>query len=791
MTEAFDSWFRHITGKDPFPYQVALATGESLPAVLDVPTGAGKTVAAILAWLWRRRLHPGTAVRRETPRRLVYCLPMRTLVEQTCGAAQSWLQRADLAEDIALHMVMGGAVDRGWDETPERDCILVGTQDQLLSRALNRGYSMSRYRWPIDFALLNNDSLWVLDEVQLMDAGLRTSIQLQVFRRLFGTTGPTASLWMSATIDRARLRTVDAPEGPRHEMTLSAQDRAHPVLNKRLAARKPLRQSESRISGKLKDDATTLAHELKALHHTGTLSLVICNQVARAQTLYLALAKVLPQEPRFLVHSRFRAAERTALNTVLQRRGLTGILVATQAVEAGVDISARLLITELAPWSSLVQRFGRCNRYGEQPDAAVIWVDVCEDVMPYKASDLAVARECLQHLHDAGPVALAAIDAPRQLETGLVPRRRDILELFDTSSDLAGHDIDISRFIRSSEDTDVGLAWRTWEGEDPPPDLTEISSQEICPVSIGRARAFLTRNQAWTWDALEGRWARFDRERLRPGLVLILSTQSGGYSSALGFTAEPSDRPEPLPAPACLPEADGSDALSCTGSFVSLRDHTDHVVREMRHLEEELRELHLNRNVLEKAALWHDVGKAHPEFQFMLLQALAEDDPRRSTGPWAKSDQRSGMPHQRRHFRHELASALVALREEEPFEVAYLVAAHHGKVRLVIRPRPTEPLPRDGSRRALGLEEGDVIPPTPLAITDELVIQPAALSLRLMELGQGPDGPSWTEQAVRLLDHYGPFQLAFLEAMLRIADWRASRMTPARSELSHEELPHA
>lgn len=38
-------------------------------------------------------------------------------------------------------------------------------------------------------------------------------------------------------------------------------------------------------------------------------------------------------------------------------------VVATQAVEAGVDVSARVLITELAPWSSLVQRFGRCNRY--------------------------------------------------------------------------------------------------------------------------------------------------------------------------------------------------------------------------------------------------------------------------------------------------------------------------------------------------------------------------------------------------------------------------------------------
>lgn len=53
------------------------------------------------------------------------------------------------------------------------------------------------------------------------------------------------------------------------------------------------------------------------------------------------------------------------------------IVIATQAVEAGVDVSARLLITELAPWSSLVQRIGRCNRKGEMSDKAeVVWIDI-------------------------------------------------------------------------------------------------------------------------------------------------------------------------------------------------------------------------------------------------------------------------------------------------------------------------------------------------------------------------------------------------------------------------------
>src|SRR5262249_10203901 len=147
----------------PFPYQRQLATGERLSPLLHVPTGAGKTAAAVLAWLWRRRFNEGT--REVTPRRLVYCLPMRVLVEQTKRAVAEWLQNLGLQDEVAVHVLMGGEEAEQWDLHPERDAILIGTQDMLLSRALNRGYAMSRYRWPLHFALLNNDCLWIMDEI--------------------------------------------------------------------------------------------------------------------------------------------------------------------------------------------------------------------------------------------------------------------------------------------------------------------------------------------------------------------------------------------------------------------------------------------------------------------------------------------------------------------------------------------------------------------------------------------------------------------------------------------------
>ena len=64
--------------KRPFPYQRQLAESTHWPDTLNIPTGLGKTAAVTLAWLYKISKRDG-----ETPRRLIWCLPMRVLVEQT------------------------------------------------------------------------------------------------------------------------------------------------------------------------------------------------------------------------------------------------------------------------------------------------------------------------------------------------------------------------------------------------------------------------------------------------------------------------------------------------------------------------------------------------------------------------------------------------------------------------------------------------------------------------------------------------------------------------------------
>ena len=125
-------------------------------------------------------------------------------------------QRLGLSdEELPVHVLMGGerpASFQGWQEHPESEQILVGTIDMLLSRALNRGYRESRFRWPVSFGFLNSDCWWVLDEVQLMGPARSASAQLEGLRAKLGSARACVTTWMSATIDRDALVTVDHPQ---------------------------------------------------------------------------------------------------------------------------------------------------------------------------------------------------------------------------------------------------------------------------------------------------------------------------------------------------------------------------------------------------------------------------------------------------------------------------------------------------------------------------------------------------------------------------------------------------
>jgi CRISPR-associated endonuclease/helicase Cas3 len=54
----------------------------------------------------------------------------------------------------------------------------------------------------------------------------------------------------------------------------------------------------------------------------------------------------------------------------------------------------------------------------------------------------------------------------------------------------------------------------------------------------------------------------------------------------------------------------------------------------------------------------------------------------------------------------------------------------------------------------------------------------SVLTVSLTAFGDGSDESSWSQIVLRLLDRYGPFVLAYLETVVRIADWRSGRELP-------------
>ena len=155
-----------------------------------------------------------------------------------------------------------------------------------------------------------------------------------------------------------------------------------------------------------------------------------------------------------------------------------------------------------------------------------------------------------------------------------------------------------------------------------------------------------------------------------------------------------------------------------------------------------------------RSAWLHDIGKAHPVFQATMRANGC------GTGQWAKAPG-WGTRHARPGFRHEVASALAALQLKEQDLVAYLLMAHHGKVRRSLEPFPWQ-TPEDPLH---GVVDGEDLPAV-------FGVSPT-ISLRFPKSGLGKKG--WRPLTGSLLEGHGPFQLALLEGVVREADARASR----------------
>lgn len=866
----FQEQFKVLTTHpNPRQWQIDLGNEEICrDRLIRIPTGLGKTEGVLATWLYHRITRGDDS----WPRRLIWCLPMRVLVEQTQQVATQLIQKLPKVHCPGVYLAMGGEDSGEWFLDPEQPALIIGTQDMLLSRALNRGYASARARWPTEFGLLNQDALWVMDEVQLMDVGLATSGQLQAFREEDKEKHlrPCHTWWMSATLQPQWLQSVDTTKyhstWVQNPCEVPAKQRNGGLWDivKEVSTATISPNDHSEFAKRILEEHAKLSDS-----DFGKITLVVCNTVDRACSTFDTLHAAGRADGMELVHSRFRPFEREAwrekfLSRSACKPGVDRIIVATQVVEAGVDISAGCLITELASWPSMVQRFGRCARYGGSGN--VLIVDRGRDekqAAPYQPEELESAWETIQQLQDVGIKSLeeheGTLDnAARQRLYPYAPAhlllRKEFDELFDTTPDLTGADLDISRFIRTGEERDLQVFWADLANDESPSPKRQPHRRELCAIPFLKARDWLCGEEtktnkkpklrggmrAWIWDWLEGEWVQATRASLLPGREVCVASSSGGYRTERGFDAEwiapvpPVVESPVAPAIKAVEVADDQQDGEIPGiSWKTIACHTKEVAKYAREITRQLGLPAKYQDLLELAAYWHDWGKSHPAFQGAMRGTTRPsrcDLAKAPEGAWRKP------PYMYRYlddsetrpaFRHELASALGLFAllqvyapkheallgpwlgvleqlnqslpeqelpppptplikrllkcEAEEFDlVAYLVASHHGKVRVGLHAAPKDQEYRDRDGRGLpirGIREGDRLPSVEL-VTGEPPIPEVTLTLSPAALGlSGRTGISWRERCIGLLERHSPASLALLEAILRAADVRASRLT--------------
>lgn len=403
----FDQDFQLLTGRQPFPWQRALYArfiANDWPASCDLPTGTGKTMVMavwLLALVHACRAGTSTAF---FPRRLVYVVNRRTVVDQATTEAEKLrkallgakaehladpLRKLGVLPDptpLAISTLRGEFRDNGeWRADPARPAIIIGTVDMIGSRLLFSGYGCGFKSRPLHAGFLAQDALLVHDEAHLEEPFQRLveAIAAEQSRNEWERRRGLRVLALTATS-----RTADTG------FTLTSEDLADATIRARVRASKTLYLTECDPM-EVVDKAFELASREKESNKA-----VLCFLRSPEEVDGLAdkLTKLAGAERVAVLTGTMRGLERESLTTspvfarytpdppkdVKPAEG-TVFLVCTAAGEVGIDISGDHMVCDLTPFDSMAQRLGRVNRYGARD--AEVHVVVASNVIKDKEDD--------------------------------------------------------------------------------------------------------------------------------------------------------------------------------------------------------------------------------------------------------------------------------------------------------------------------------------------------------------------------------------------------------------------
>lgn len=468
---SFEKKFCALTGNDPFPWQTQLYRrfiGDvegGLPTSCSLPTGLGKT--SVVA-IWIIALADGASL----PRRLVYVVNRRTVVDQTTHEVESYRKalatKSDLNEVsdalkklcafpittevpvLALSTLRGQFADnREWAVDPARPSVIVGTVDMIGSRLLFNGYGIGFKGKPLHAGFLGQDVILVHDEAHLEPAFQNLISSIKAEQQRSGEYGAFHVIELTATSrdqsvdvfgltdeERSAPESIPDPTQPLHVVWRRQKATKHltlvPIADEKQTPERIAEIAFGRSKDAVKNDTNSavlifvrLVKDVSKVYaklknlgvnesHIGSLIGTIRGKerddFTRADPIFM---RFLPKKSR---HPNVVPASGTVY------------LICTSAGEVGVDISADHLVCDLSPFDSMAQRFGRVNRYGDRPDTRIDVVHPVEfgkvdkKTRELKADAIATSRSktlqllkdlpaITKDLYDASPAALTSLPA--------------------------------------------------------------------------------------------------------------------------------------------------------------------------------------------------------------------------------------------------------------------------------------------------------------------------------------------------------------------------------------------
>jgi CRISPR-associated endonuclease/helicase Cas3 len=824
----FSDAFNVLTGYEPFPWQTALYErlisnrADNIPSSCSLPTGLGKT-SVIAIWLLARQIN------RSLPRRLAYVVNRRTVVDQTTEEVKRYKQ---IRRDLSVSTLRGEYIDnREWSADPSREAVICGTVDMIGSRLLFNGYGIGFRSKPLHAGFLGQDTLIVHDEAHLEPAfqDLLVAIQREQHSGRFPDRYPLRVMELTAT-SRGESEVFGLTEEEKHA-DFERRDVPAPlrVVWQRTHAKKTIRWREERneLAGEIAELALTYESSGRAIlifiRNLDDLGKVLPTLPGDRTRQLTGTMRGFERDGLFLdpVFARFLPPSNEP-KKILPVEG-TVYLVCTSAGEVGVNITADHLVCDLSTFESMAQRFGRVNRFGLRDDT---YIDIVHPASFDDKDPLTPARrktlELLKSVKSASPAALAELDpADRWAAFAPPPDTVDTSDIvFDAWAMTSVRGLmpgrpQVEPYLRGILDWEppqTKIGWRSEVAEITGKLLDEYPAEELLELYPLKSHELLTERSDRALKTLkrlapdddlpiwivhdEGSvevtsWKRIidgDKEMIQ-GVVLLLPPQLGGLEKRGFFTAaagydesvtydvadewkidgEPVRRRRGSNAEGTEPQTPSGMKAVVRIAFTNPSDDDNEPVRkwhwfvkiaatdpDARSSKSYPLQPHLNdaRDVAARivsnlplepevheaiilAAAYHDLGKDRERWQSSVGN---RDYPEIK---WAKSGRRTAD--ERLSYRHEFGS-LLDVRDEPSFcrlsddakdLVLHLIAAHHGRAR-----------PHFNSRERLDDKY-------PVDATRDFAIE-------------------IPRRFARLQRKFGRWGLAYLESLVRCADYEAS-----------------